>query len=114
MLVTPNGHMARYLYGIHFQANDVRLGLLEASQGRSVTTVERLIMYCYHYDPQGQRYAIMAQNVMRLGGAVFVVLFAGMIAGLRLRERRRKGTAESLNTVSLDPSLEGPGLRRSQ
>lgn len=114
MLVTPNGHMARYLYGIHFQLNDVRLGLLEASQGRSVTTVERLIMYCYHYDPQGQRYAIMAQNVMRLGGVITVLLLGGLITGLRLRERKRKGTAESFNTVSLDRSLDDPGLRRSQ
>lgn len=109
MLVTPTGRMARYLYGINFPANDVRLGLLEASQGRSVTTVERLIMYCYHYDPRGQRYALFAQNVMRLGGVVTVLLLGGLLTTLWFRDRRRKGNIEPSTMVSLIPPTPGQG-----
>src|SRR6516162_9104202 len=67
-LLSPEGHIARYLYGIQYEPGDVRLGLLEASEGRSITTTERILMYCYHYDPQGKKYSLVAMNVMRLGG----------------------------------------------
>jgi protein SCO1/2 len=89
MLLTPDGRVARYLYGIDYPPTDVRVGLLEASEGRQVTTVERLIMYCYHYDPQGHRYALVAMNVMKLGGVATIVGLAGFFSVMRARERRR-------------------------
>jgi protein SCO1/2 len=76
-VVKPNGHMARYLYGLEFPSNDLRLGLLEAAEGRHITTVEQVILYCYHYDPQGGKYVLVAQRVMQVGaGGVAVVLIA--------------------------------------
>jgi protein SCO1/2 len=100
-LLTPSGRVARYLYGIDYREADLRLGLLEASEGRSVTTVERLILYCYHYDPQGKRYALLATRVMRLGGAVTVVLLAGLLGSLWLRDRRRQGaTPTGIDTAA--------------
>ncbi len=54
-LLTPDARIARYLYGIQYDPKDLRLGLLEATAGRSVTTTERILLYCYHYDPQGRR-----------------------------------------------------------
>jgi protein SCO1 len=89
-LTTPDGRMARYLYGIQYDPSDLRLGLLEASEGRSVTTTERLLLFCYHYDPQGKHYSIVAMNVMRLGGAVTGILIGGFLAIMWLRERRRR------------------------
>jgi protein SCO1/2 len=88
-LLTPDGRIGRYLYGIQYDPSDVRLGLLEASEGRSITTRERLLLYCYHYDPQGKHYAIVAMNVMRLGGAVTLVVLGGFLAVMWIRERRR-------------------------
>ncbi|MCL2779071.1 MAG: SCO family protein [Polyangiaceae bacterium] len=79
MITTPEGKMARYLYGLEFPAQDLRLGLLEASQGRSISTVEKLILYCYHYDPQGGKYVLVAMRVMQVGaGAVAMVLIMAL------------------------------------
>ncbi len=89
-LLTPEGRIARYLYGIEYAPSDVRLGLLEATEGRSISTTERLLLYCYHYDPQGKHYALVAMNVMRLGGALTVVAMGSLLLAMALRERRRK------------------------
>ncbi|MDP3276687.1 MAG: SCO family protein [Deltaproteobacteria bacterium] len=88
-LVTPSGRVARYLYGISFQANDLRLGLLEASEGRAISTVERVLLFCYHYDPQDRRYALVARQVMKIGGGITALLFGGGLFLLWLKELRR-------------------------
>lgn len=89
-VVTPTGRVARYLYGIEFRPNDVRLALLEASEGRSINTVERVLLFCFHYDPQGQKYVLLARRVMQLGGAVCAVALGAMLVVLKLRERSRR------------------------
>jgi protein SCO1 len=89
-LLTPEGRIARYLYGITYDPGDVRLGLLEASEGRSISTTEKLLLFCYHYDPQGKKYALVAMNVMRVGGAATALALGGLIAAMWLRERRRR------------------------
>lgn len=90
MLLTPEGRMARYLYGVSFNPQDVRLGLLEASAGRSISTTEKLILYCYKYDPKGQKYAIVARNVMKLGGVVTIIALFAFLFVMWRRELRRK------------------------
>ena len=60
MITKPDGRMARYLYGLEFAAADLKLGLLEATEGRSISTIEQIILYCYHYDPQGGKYVLVA------------------------------------------------------
>jgi len=89
-LLTPDGRLGRYLYGITFDPSDVRLGLLEASKGRAISTTERILLFCYHYDPQGKHYALVAMNVMRLGGAATVLALGGLLATMWARERRRR------------------------
>jgi protein SCO1/2 len=89
MLLKPNGRVARYLYGIDIPVSDMKLGLLEASEGKSITTVERIILYCYHYDPQGRKYSLLATHVMALAGGVTLLLVVGLIGGLFLNERRK-------------------------
>ncbi len=89
-LLTPEAHIARYLYGIQYDPKDVRLGLLEATEGRSVTTTERILLYCYHYDPQGKHYSIVAMNVMRLGGVVTLAALGSFLTIMWARERRRR------------------------
>lgn len=88
-LLTPNGKVARYLYGIEFDPNDLRLGLLEASEGHSISTVDRIILYCYHYDPQDRKYTLMATRVMQLGGVITMFALGGFLAVMWLRERRK-------------------------
>ena len=95
-LLTPDGRMARYLYGIQYDPKDIRLGLLEATEGRAVTTTERILLYCYHYDPQGKHYSIVAMNVMRLGGAVTLAIFGSFLGIMWLRERRKKSRVASV------------------
>jgi protein SCO1/2 len=97
MVVKPDGHMARYLYGLEFPSSDLKLGLLEASAGRSISTIEQIILYCYHYDPKGGKYVLVAQRVMQVGGGcVAIVLFGflGLFWGRELR-RGKKGTPPS-------------------
>ncbi|NLE48085.1 MAG: SCO family protein [Sandaracinaceae bacterium] len=89
MFLTPDGKIARYLYGLNYNPTDVRMALLEASEGRSISTVEQLILYCYAYDPGANSYALMAFNVMKLGGGLTVLLLGGTLALFWLRERRR-------------------------
>ena len=89
-LLTPEGHIARYLYGIQYEPKDVRLGLLEATEGRSVSTTDRILLFCYHYDPQGKHYAIVAMNVMRLGGVVTLGVLGTFLTIMWARERGRR------------------------
>jgi protein SCO1 len=89
-LLTPGGAIARYLYGIQYPPADVRLGLLEASEGRSISTTERVLLFCYHYDPQGKRYSLVAMNVMRLGGVVTLLLLGSFLTIMWARERRKR------------------------
>jgi len=109
MIVTPDGKMARYLYGIEFPANDLRLGLLEAKRGKSVSTVEQIILYCYHYDPQGGKYVLMANRVMQIGAAGIAGVLFLVLGSLWAREikRGRKGKRANGDATSRFEEAEG-------
>jgi len=94
MILTPEGKMARYLYGVDFKPRDVRLALAEASQGRSSMALEKLLLFCYHYDPQANRYVLFAENVMRAGG-ILTILIVGFTLWRLFRNERlaREGMA---------------------
>ncbi len=98
MITKPNGQLARYLYGLEFPAADLKLGLLEASEGRSISTVEQLILYCYHYDPKGRKYVLVATRVMRVGGGLTATVLFGTLGLLWARERRKGGLLGSATT----------------
>ncbi len=89
-LLSPKGKISRYLYGVEYKQNDLRFGLLEASDGKIGNTIDRILLYCYHYDPDAKGYVVFAGNVMRLGGAITLILLAGLIGILFYRERRKK------------------------
>lgn len=76
MILTPKGKISRYLYGIRYPSRDVRFALAEAADGRLTMAVEKFLLFCYHYDPQANRYVLFALNVMRTGGILTVLLIS--------------------------------------
>ncbi len=105
LLTKPTGEIARYLYGLEFSPNDLRLGLFEAGKGRSITTIEQIILYCYHYEPKGGKYVLMASRVMRLGGTITMLLLGSMLAVFWRRERKRGGL---ISAARLDAPAPAP------
>ena len=96
---TPDGRVARYLYGIEYPPKRLKLGLLEASEGKIGSTLDQLILYCYHYDPSNRRYSPVAMNIMRVGGGATASILAVALGMFWLREwRRRKSTAKRDST----------------
>jgi protein SCO1/2 len=84
-VVTPQGTIARYFFGIEYSSFDLRLALLEASKGKVGSPVEQLLLLCYHYDPATGRYAKAAMNFVRAGGFVTVLGIAWLIMFLNKR-----------------------------
>jgi len=99
MVLTSEGVISRYLYGIKFNPKDLHLALLEAADGTIGTTVDRILLYCYCYDPNTNSYSLMATNVMKLGGAITVVVLVIVFGLFWTKERRKKhsNTGESVS-----------------
>lgn len=89
-LTTPKGHVARYLYGIHFDKQTLRLGLVESSQGKIGTTIDKILLYCCSYDPKEGNYSLVAQKVMTLGGALTVLVLGGFLGTFWFAESRKR------------------------
>jgi len=89
VLATPDGRVARYLYGVQFEADTLKLGLLEASQGTIGSPWDRFILYCYRYDAARGSYALAARKLMRAGGVVTMILLGAMVGTFWWRERHR-------------------------
>ena len=89
IFLSPEGRITRYLYGLEYPASDVRKALVEASEGTVGTTIDRLILYCFQYDPSAGSYVLHAQNAMKLGGLVTVVLLGMGLFVLWRRESSR-------------------------
>jgi protein SCO1/2 len=91
-VLTPDGKVSRYLYGIDFPGKDFRLSLVEAAGGRVGTSFDKLILTCFRYDPASRKYQPFAFGMLRLGGGLAMVALFGLIAGLVWRERRKART----------------------
>lgn len=93
VILTPEGRIARYFFGIDHGPKDLRLGLVEAADGRLGSPVDQVLLYCYRYDPVVGRYTTATMNLLRLGG-VLTLLALGSFVGLMLwRERRARRAA---------------------
>ena len=98
IVLTPDGRVSRYLNGFEYKPRDIRLGLVEASQGKIGTVSDTLLLLCFHYDPATGKYSRVAMGVMRAGGAATVLSLAGFII-IMLRNEQKSSRASS----------EGPG-----
>ena len=79
VVATPAGRLSRYFFGIDYSARDVKFALIESSNEKIGTLAERLLLYCYHYDPATGNYGLMAMRAVRLGGAVTLVALFGFV-----------------------------------
>ncbi len=85
MLLTPDGRISRYFYGVEYPSRDVRLGLVDASAGKIGNPIDHLLLYCFQYDPSTARYSATILSIVRLGG--ILTIFA-IVAGIAIFRRR--------------------------
>jgi protein SCO1/2 len=88
IVLTPEGKLARYLFGIEYGPRDLRYAIVEASAGRVGSPVDALLLYCYHYDPVRGRYGFMIMSAIRLAGIATVLALGSFIVAMNRRERR--------------------------
>lgn len=86
MILTPEGKLSKYFYGIQYPARDLRLGLVEASEGKIGTPVDAMMLFCYHYDPATGKYGLLVSRLIKGGGALTVLLIGLMMFVLFRKE----------------------------
>jgi protein SCO1/2 len=94
VFATPSGKIDRYLYGLDYPEKTLHLSLVESSEGKIGTTVDQLILFCFHYDANEGRYAPVANNIMRAGAGATVFLLAGFLTVLWKREKKRESESK--------------------
>jgi protein SCO1 len=87
MVLTPDGTISRYFYGIHYPARDLRLGLVEAADGKIGTPMDQILLFCYHYDPATGKYGVAILNVVRVACLATLFGLAGFILIMFRQER---------------------------
>ena len=88
-LLTPEGRVSRYFYGIEYSARDLRLGLVDASANRIGTLVDRVMYLCYHYDPSTGRYGLLTMRLLKAGGLLTMATLGTFWVVMIRRERRK-------------------------
>ena len=94
MILTPQGRISRYFYGVEFPGRDMRLGLVDASAGKIGTPIDHVLLFCYQYDPTAATYSAAILRIIRLGGILTVLC---IVAGILLFRRRDARAAASRN-----------------
>ena len=86
LLLTPDGRISRYFYGVEYPGRDVRLGLVDASAGKIGTPIDHVLLFCYQYDPSLATYSASILRIIRLGGMLTIVCIVGGILIFRRRD----------------------------
>ena len=92
MILTADGRISRYFYGVEYPGRDVRLGLVDASAGKIGSPIDHVLLFCYHYDPSNATYSASILRIIRLGGILTVL---SMVAGIWIFRRREVRAAHS-------------------
>jgi len=79
MILTPEGRIAQYYYGVEFAPKDLRLGLVQASRNKIGTVVDEVLLYCYHYDPDKGKYGAIISRILKLAAAATILLLGGFL-----------------------------------
>ena len=88
MVLTPDGELARYLYGVEYSARDLRLSLIDASAGDIGSAVDAVLLYCFHYDPSTGKYGLVIMRVIRVLGAATLLALVGFVTIMLRRDRK--------------------------
>ena len=108
MILTPQGRISRYFYGVDFPPKDLRMGLVEASHEKIGNPIDQILLYCYHYDPATGKYGAVVSNMLKVGGALTILLLGGLVLILFHLDR-------SAQRRSWDQTKSGqPGLTRKR
>jgi protein SCO1 len=87
VLLTPQGVVSRYFYGIDFSPRDLRLALIEAASGKIGSPIDQLLLFCYHYDPLSGKYTLLVTRVMQIAAVATVAILIASFIFLLRRER---------------------------
>lgn len=90
MVLTPDGVVSKYFYGIEYSARELRMALVEASAGRIGTPVDQVLMYCFHYDPQTGKYSADILNIIRLASVLTLLGLVAMFVVMTQRDRQSR------------------------
>lgn len=108
MILTPQGRISRYFYGVDFPPKDLRMGLVEASHEKIGNPIDQILLYCYHYDPATGKYGAVVSHMLKVGGALTILLLGGLLLILFHLDR-------SAQRRSWDQTKSGqPGLTRKR
>ena len=91
-MLTPEGKLSKYFYGIEYSPKDMRLALVEASENKIGNPVDQILLFCYHFDPHAAKYTVYAMGLLRLAGAATVLTLGGFVLIMLRRESRQKGS----------------------
>ena len=91
LLITPEGRIAQYYYGVDYSARDLRLGIVQASQNKIGSLADEVLLYCYCYDPRTGRYGAVITRIMRLAGLATVIVLGGGLMLLFRNEKHDQG-----------------------
>ncbi len=80
MILTPEGKIAQYYYGVEYAPKDLRLGLVQASQNKIGNVVDEVLLYCYHYDPDTGKYGAIVNRILKLSGAATILVLGAFLA----------------------------------
>lgn len=97
-VLTPKGHVSKYLYGVEFAPMDFRFAMVSAGEGTIGTIIDSALMYCFHYDPATGKYSVAIMSFVRLAGALTLIAIMGFIFFHLRRERRQNGAVASTAT----------------
>jgi len=95
MILTPDGRISQYYYGVDFAPKDLRLGLIQASNNKIGNVVDQVLLYCYHYDPQTGKYGAVITRVLRLSAVATMLCIGILIAVMSARGPNRKGAGQA-------------------
>ena len=88
LVVTPQGKLSRYFYGVEYSPKELRMALVESGEGRIGSAIDELLLFCYHYDPVNGRYGAAVMNLVRAGGVLTLVAMATYFMVSRRRDPR--------------------------
>ena len=102
LLLTPDGRISRYFFGVDYPSSNVRLGLVDASSGKIGTPVDHILLFCYQYDPTKARYSATVLTVIRMGGVVTLFCMALGFMIFRRHERRPGASGKSRQDLPIE------------